>query len=167
MNKRESVIEVELDTLRLLVVGALLLSAVAAAFYLGRWSAPAATDVGAAADASVATGPASEQQLAGETLFDAAGQSGVVREPGRQLTAEPSRRGQWEVQVGRSAGRKGAERLEQACRKAGVPALVVRDADGAYRVLGGPFGTQREARRAAGEIGQVLGREVSVARSTE
>ncbi|MDQ7006856.1 MAG: SPOR domain-containing protein [Acidobacteriota bacterium] len=167
MIKPQSSIDVELDTLRLLALAALALAALAGAFWLGRWTAPRPARVESAGVTHAETGAAGAEALAGETLFDAAGEGGAVREPGRQVTAEPSRRGRWEVQVGRSAGRRGAEALQRACRQAGVPALLVRHPDGTYGVIGGPYQSQREARRAADRLGRVLGRKVSVARSAE
>ncbi|RMF72286.1 MAG: hypothetical protein D6738_11695, partial [Acidobacteria bacterium] len=131
-------IEIDLDAARLAVLAVIALAALAAAFWLGRVTAPAGPRPPAAArDAGEGAGPgagagAVEDVGAGATLFDREG-GGVERTPGRQTTAEQVLAGGWLLDCGRSASRTAAERVRAALARAGVPASVLRAPDGAFR----------------------------------
>jgi len=154
------IVEIEFDGIRLLLLAAVAGVLLAGAFWLGRWTAPAeprgtggATAAGASAPGPGA--PVVEPVEQGETVFDRAGAT-AEREPGRQVTGERTL-GRFLLDCGVRDTRAAAERVRAALEQAGLPADVIRGADGRYRTLCGPFSTRDAAGRAARRAGGVLG----------
>lgn len=157
-------VELEFDLPRLLLLGAVAVLALGAAFFAGRLSVDEApTPTRAFPSESGPEDAARQREELGEGggLFDRADES-IQREPGRQVTEERSLGGRYEVDLGRASGRQEAERLRAAAEKQGVPAMILGAPGGGYRVAGGPFAERSQADRAARRLSSALGREVAV-----
>ncbi len=98
----------------------------------------------------------------GATIFDRAGGGAAPPAPVRQVTREGALAGAFELDLGSAKTRQDAERIAALSRSIGVAASVVGQPDGSYRVAGGPFKTEAEARRQASKLAALLGRDVRV-----
>ncbi len=96
----------------------------------------------------------------GATIFDREGGGAAAPAPARQVTREGALAGVFELDLGAAKTREDAERIAALSRSIGVAASVVRQPDGSYRVAGGPFKTEAEARRQASKLAALLGRDV-------
>ena len=158
-------VEFELDLPRMILLAVVALVALAGAFFAGRMSV-SVDDAPARVAFPSEGGPSdaareSEELGEGAGLFDRADDE-IQREPGRQVTEERSLGGRWDVDLGRVAGRRDAERLRAAAEKLGVPAMVLSASGGGYRVAAGPFAEKSAAESAARRLRGELGRETSV-----
>jgi hypothetical protein len=162
--KKRREIEVELDLPRLILLGVILAVTISLAFLAGRATVPDAPS--AARAESAGGGPTDsassyEDVGGGKSLFDRTDDT-VERELGRQVTPETSLGGGFEVDLGRTRGRAGAERLRRQAGELGVPTAIARDVGGRYRVAAGPFSTREDAREAAQRLARELGRDTTV-----
>ncbi|MBP7147167.1 MAG: SPOR domain-containing protein [Acidobacteria bacterium] len=153
----EKVVEFRLDLVRGSIIAAVALLALGAAFLAGRASAPAARGASPAAPPPASRAASGVEDVgASETVFDRA--EGEARRPGRQVTSEPAQGGAFELDLGATPDRAGADRLRAQAASRGIPASVARDAQGRYRVVAGPFASESEARGAATRLAPALGR---------
>ncbi len=128
-------VELTLDMPRVVLIVALALLLLAAAYALGRAtaspSAPQQTGLGER------TSPVEESSAS--TVFDRATDAGTTR-PG------------WDLDLGTVVDRSTAETRRSLALKAGVAAIVVRTAQGSFRVAAGPFESEGAARFAANKL---------------
>lgn len=170
--RRFRTIEFELDLPRLAFACALVLVLLTGVFLLGRTTAPARGGAGVAAEPVVLGAPggaSAEVEDVGSSagLFDRVGEQGAVREQGRQVTAESSIAGGWEVGLGTVASRREAEKLRGIAEGLGLGAAMASAPGGGFRVAAGPFATREEADSAARALERALGRGVAVGRTAE
>ena len=153
-------IEFEISSRRLVAAGvALVVIAAALAYALLRVRHVPESGQGAAA----ARGAAAVEALGRKaTLFDREGEGGAEPDPSRQVTASGGRESRFELDLGTAATRAEADALQKAAEAAGCRALVALDPSGRYKVVGGPYPREPEARAAAARVAARLGREVPV-----
>jgi cell division protein FtsN len=160
--QRTREIELELDLPRLVILAVVAVVVVGGAFLLGRGTAPEAPARGTTIAAPSDAEPTYEDIEESEGVFDRVG-AGIEREPGRQVTQEPSIGGRFELDLGTLPDRRAAERLRAQASELGVPTLVARDAaSGRYRVVAGPFSSRGSATRSAERLRRELGRAIEV-----
>ncbi len=161
--QRGRIVEWEFDLPRMVVLGGAIIILLVAAFFAGRMSAERqvrSVAPGVRQAASVAT---EGRFAAGRgSIFDEADGGGAPRSLGRQVTAETSLGGAFEVDLGTAASRAAADSLRREASKAGLPAMVVGAGGGSYRVVAGPFTTRLEARKAADRLAKILKRDLTV-----
>lgn len=144
---------------RMIVLVLLVVVALGGAFFAGRATGPSRTS------SALLPEPASEEDAEAITedldenvsLFDRVDEQ-IEREPGRQVTEETALAGSFEVEIGTSRGRAGAERMRSQAAEAGAPTMIARTDDGSYRVVAGPFSSRRAAQDAARRIQKETGR---------
>lgn len=155
-NPDEPVTEIELtlDLPRLLLLVAVAVLLLAAAFAVGRVTAP--TSVPAAATTRSGGAPAGEEVGAG-TIFDRTGE----RADHRQVTNEVAATGGFELDLGTVSDRTIAERRRQEVAARGITAVVVSSAGG-FRVAAGPFTTRRDAELAAARLAGLIPGAVTI-----
>ncbi len=150
-------VEIEMSGRTLALIGGALVAIVVAVGFFVWHRAPDGGPAGAARpDAAPAAGAVEDIGTRG-TLFDREGAGGATRAGALQVTPEAGRPGTFELDLGTAATRPAAETLRAAATAGGVEALVALDAAGRYRVVGGPFATEAEAKRAAERLAARLG----------
>jgi cell division septation protein DedD len=135
---------------------ALLLGALAGAFFLGRWTAPEGAPARSESGAGVA--PDAVRPAADVDASAGGFDTGGVAEPNRQV-AEPAAPaapgGPWNVQVFAGRDRQAAERLVTTLQGAGWPVKLQSVAEGSgslVKVRVGGFPTRQAAEEAAGRL---------------
>jgi cell division septation protein DedD len=128
-------VELTLDMPRVVLIAALALLLLAAAYALGRATAsPSATQ-----EAGRGERPSPVEESSASTVFDRATDANTTR-PG------------WELDLGTVVDRSTAETRRGLALKAGVAAIVVRTPQGSFRVAAGPFESESAARFAANKL---------------
>ena len=128
-------LEFTLDMPRVVLLVALAILLLAAAFTLGRTTAS----------------PAVVQERANGSGFSPVEDSAALSVFDRG-DSESLARGAWDLDLGTVSDRSAAETRRGIALKAGVPAVVVRNPDGGFRIAAGPYETEGAARAAADKL---------------
>ncbi len=155
-------VDIELDGPRLALLAAVIVVVLVTVFAAGRLTAPANGGLASKLDGGIAdAAPVHADVGESASIFDR-DDAAIAREPGRQVVAESSRGGEFEVLLGVVPGRSAADAMREAAARAKVPAMVVRERGGGYRVSAGPFSSRADADRAASRLRTELGHGVTV-----
>ncbi|UCF68848.1 MAG: SPOR domain-containing protein [Acidobacteriota bacterium] len=161
------VVEIELDSARIIALVGVFAACLGAAFLLGRATGRAGgatIDDGSVASSAPVAVPQTEEIDQAIGVFDRTGEQGAPREAGRQTTAEPSLGAMFEVDLGSASSRAEADQLQRRIAEAGLPPLVVGRPGGGYRIAAGPFSARSDAEEAAQRLRELLDRDARVVR---
>lgn len=128
-------VELTLDMPRVVLIVALALLLLVAAYALGR----ATTAPPAPQDTAIGDPGSPVEESGASTIFDRATDAATAR-PG------------WELDLGTVVDRSTAETRRGVAIKAGVAAFVVRTPQGSFRIAAGPFESESAARTAANKL---------------
>lgn len=128
-------VELTLDMPRVVLIIALALLLLAAAYALGRATAPTSAHQESALDERISP----IEESGASTVFD------------RTTDANPTGPG-WDLDLGTVVDRSTAETRRSLALKAGVAAIVVRTPQGTFRIAAGPFESESAAGAAAKKL---------------